>query len=129
MNQCVFMGNLTRDPVLTVTKTDKHVVNFGIAVNNRKGKDGAPDEVAFIECEAWDTGGDLINEYFQKGDPIIIVCTARTETWEKDGEKRSRLKHRVDKFHFIPGRKDKAAKVDKTEESAKTDDGKGNIPF
>jgi single-strand DNA-binding protein len=110
MNQCHFLGNLTRDPELRTTSTDKKVVSLCIAVN-RKFKRGTEmvQEPAFLEMEAWDSGAELIDKYFKKGDPIIVHCSVRQDSWEdKDtGQKRSRLKFRINSFEFVPGSRKK----------------------
>lgn len=109
VNECHFMGLLTRDPQLRkIDAKGTSVVNFGIAINRKyKRSNGEADqETTFLECEAWDTGGELINQYFTKGDPIIIHASAKTDSWETpEGQKRSRIKFRVNKFEFVPGKK------------------------
>lgn len=118
MNQCHFLGRMVRDPELRSTNSGKKVVNFAVAVNHRrKGGDG---EVSFLDCEAWDTGAETIAKYFCKGDPIIVHCSLRTETWEgKEGERRSKLKFRVNSFEFVPGNRDR---------DRDRDQGQGNEP-
>jgi single-strand DNA-binding protein len=105
MNECHFDGNLTRDPEIRYIGAGKTpVVNFCVASSRKyKKSNGEPaKEVTFLECEAWDTGATTINEYFKKGDPIIVHCSAKTESWEDKttGAKRSRIKFRVNKFEF-----------------------------
>lgn len=137
MNECHFLGNLTRDPELTNLKNDKRVVKFGIAIN-RKFKRGAEtvSEPAFLDCEAWDSGADLIAKFFKKGDPIIVHCSVRQETWDdkNGGGKRSKLVHRVNKFDFVPGAKknrdedgEQAQRTRPAEPAAEDDD--ASIPF
>jgi len=123
MNVCHFTGNLTRDPELRETQQGVAVVNFGLAVNRRfKRSNGeTKKEAAFLECEAWDSGARTINEYFKKGDAILVQCCARTESWEVDGHKRSRIKFRVEKFEFVNSGKNKPVNTDK-DDAPKTDD-------
>ena len=105
MNECHFLGNLTRDPELKNLQSGTAVVNFCIATNGRKykTKDGQnAKETAFLEMEAWDSGAETISKFFKKGDPIIVHCAAKTEQWESEGQKRSRIKFRVNKFEFVP---------------------------
>lgn len=105
MNKCIFMGRLTRDPELKVLSTGVKVVNFGL-VTNRKHKNKSTgqevDDKVFLEMEAWDTGASLISEYFKKGDPILVDCSAKLDQWEdSEGNKRSKLKFRVNSFEFL----------------------------
>lgn len=105
MNNCVFLGRLTRDPELKYIPSGTAVVNFSLAINRRfKKSDGSSEnEVAYIDCEAWDSGAETLNEHFQKGDPILIEASLKQDRWEtENGEKRSKLKFRVNRFHFMP---------------------------
>ena len=132
MNECHFLGNLTRDPELRETSTNAKVVNFGIAVNRSfKRKNGErTKEASFLECEAWDTGAEVIDEHFKKGDPIIIHASARTESWETNEGRRSRIKFRVNKFEFVPnGRKQQVSNEDESVEEPVAAAVEGDPPF
>lgn len=117
MNQCHFEGRITAKPEIRSVGGDKRVVNFRLAVDRRykRGKETAK-ETAFLDCEAWDTGADLIAQHFDKGDPIIVHASVKQEEWEdkNGGGKRQKLKFRVNSFDFpIPNAgkdKDKAEK-------------------
>jgi single-strand DNA-binding protein len=138
MNQCHFMGNLTRDPELKSLANNKRVVNFGIAVSRRfKRGTQTAKETSFLDCVAWDTGADLIAKHFKKGDKIIVHCSVQTDTWEdkKTGEPKSKLKFRVNQFDFVGGNKsdkpqddDPGTAVAATVEDGGQDDG-AEIPF
>jgi single-strand DNA-binding protein len=107
MNQCHFYGNLTRDPELKNVGSDKKVVNFGLAVNRRfkRGKETAK-EVAFLDMEAWDSGAELISKYLFKGDPVIVHCSVKQDSWtDPEGKNRTKLKFRVNSFEFVGGGK------------------------
>ncbi len=116
MNICIFKGNLATEPVLTELDGGKKVVNFRLAVPKEfKTPDSDAD---FFEYEAWDTGAATLAKHFHKGDEILVRCTAKNETWkDKEGNNRSKVKYRVDKFEFTNGRK--SARLPKeTEENA-----------
>ena len=108
INTCHFCGNLTRDPELRQVPTSKgpvSVVNFDLAVNNRRRSkgDGERMDVAYVTCEAWDTGAEVIARHVKKGDPLYVEAMARTEQWtDKEGQKRSKLRFRVKEFRFMP---------------------------
>ena len=106
MNITLLRGNLARDPDLRVVNTggkQTSVVNFTVAVSREYTKsDGTKDKVtSFINCEAWDTGAEVINESFNKGDLVMIEGSLRNDSWEKDGVKHSTLKIRVNNFSKI----------------------------
>jgi single-strand DNA-binding protein len=106
MNITLLRGNLARDPELRVVNTggkQTSVVNFTVAVSREYTKNsGEKDKItSFINCEAWDSGADMIAESFKKGDLVMIEGSLRNDTWEKDGVKHSSLKVRVNNFSKI----------------------------
>ena len=106
MNQCTFLGNLTRDPKLSVTNNNK-VVTFGIATNRwYKRADGeSVNEATFLEMEAWDSGAQRIYQSFSKGDGILVECSAKNSNWtNSEGIEQRRLIFRVSRFWPIDRR-------------------------
>jgi single-strand DNA-binding protein len=106
MNITILRGNLARDPELRVVNTggkQTSVVNFTVAVSREYTKaSGEKDKVtSFINCEAWDSGADIIGSSFKKGDLVLVEGSLRNDTWEKDGVKHSSLKVRVNNFSKI----------------------------
>lgn len=119
MNVVILRGNLTRDPELrTVTTGDKQtsVVSFTVAVSKDFTRaNGSKDKiVSYIQCEAWDSGAEVIGSSFQKGDLVMVEGSLRNDSWEKDGVKHSTLKVRVNNFAKITRLK----KKDLTQEEA-----------
>jgi single-strand DNA-binding protein len=106
LNQCNFVGRLTRDPELRTTSTDKQVCNFGLAINKKvKGR----DETLFIEIDAWEGAAAMIAEHFKKGDPIYVSTQARLDEWEdSDGAKRQKMRFTVREWGFLPSSNKKA---------------------
>ena len=140
MNQVVMTGNLTRDPESRVINSGGRqttVVNFTIATNRKfKTKGGElKEETNFFQCEAWDSGAEAIANHFVKGSPILVSGTLKNDVWEKDGQKHTTTKIRVDRFEFFQTTK---GRLDRAEESEPepvaagvTDDagGDGNEPY
>ena len=79
------------------------VVNFTVAVSREYTRaNGEKDKVAsFVNCEAWDTGAEIIGASFKKGDLVLVEGSLRNDSWEKDGVKHSSLKVRVNNFSKI----------------------------
>lgn len=107
------IGNLTRDPELKEISATAKVCNFSIAVNHRwKTESGEKMERAsFIDFKAWGKQGELIHQYVKKGDPIYVQGRMEQETWEKDGEKRSKLVCVVEQFQFLPNKRGKEGDI------------------
>lgn len=97
MNLFVIGGRLVADPILKKTSTGVPVLKFRIA-HNRRHKD--KEQTSFFECEAWDTGAELIAKHFKKGNSIYLEGFLRQDEWEKDGVKRSAVVLRVEHFDF-----------------------------
>jgi single-strand DNA-binding protein len=78
------------------------VVNFCIAVNRiyKRGNGERVKEVAFVPCEAWDSGAEAIANRFRKGDKVLVEGPIRTDSWtNSEGEARQQLRCRVEHFH------------------------------
>lgn len=83
MNNCVFVGRLTKNPELR-TNGDTTVTRFSIAVDRRFKK----DEADFISCVAFGKTAEFIDKYFSKGNRIGITGEWRTGSYtNKDGQK------------------------------------------
>ena len=116
-NFCMFEGNLTRDPEIRETG-NSCVARFSIALNGRQYTTKAGEkkrDVAFVDCEIWDSGAKLIMEYFKKGDPIKVNAEVKNDNWtDKEGQKRSKVVFRVGTFKFVSRgpRKDREVSAD-----------------
>ncbi len=132
MNECIFIGNLTRDPEIKNVGAEHRVARFTLAVNTggRKGKDGE-EEVAFIDCEVWDKAADLISKYITKGSKLCVQASAKTESWtdKATGAKRSALRFRVHKFHFVGSKQPASAVAGAEDEACSQTDSTEEIPF
>lgn len=97
MNVIIIKGNLTDSPRFTAeTKKSPARANFSVAVNH--GYDDAAD---FFNCTAWRKQAEFINEYFDKGDPVLIrgsMTSYKTET--EDGSEITRWSLNVDAVEF-----------------------------
>jgi single-strand DNA-binding protein len=109
-NKVILMGNLTRDPELRSLPSGTTVVNFGLAVSERwkdKTTGEQREEVCFVDVDAFGRQGEVVNEYFSKGKPILVEGRLRFRQWETDsGEKRSKLSVTLDRFSFVGSRQD-----------------------
>src|SRR3954471_14602504 len=91
-NQAIIMGNLTRDPELRSTPSSQQVASFAVATNRVwNNASGERQEAAdFHEIVAWGKLAELATQYLGKGRKVLVVGRLQTQTWEKDGVKRSR---------------------------------------
>lgn len=104
-NRVVLMGNLTRDPELRYIPSGTAVSEIGLAVNDRVKKgDQWVDEVTFVDVTLWGRTAEVANEYLSKGSSILIEGRLKLDSWEKEGQKRSKLRVVADKMQMVGGR-------------------------
>ncbi len=104
LNKVMLMGRLTREPEVRFTPQGTAVAEIGVAVNrvwydqNRNKQ----EETTFVDVTAWDKQAKTIQQYLRKGSPIYIEGRLHLSTWEtKEGEKRSKLRVRMENFQFL----------------------------
>jgi single-strand DNA-binding protein len=88
MNEVRIGGNLTRDPELRFLSTGTAKCSFTIAHNT--GKDDKK-KAHFFDCIAWKVTGEVIKEKFKKGEYIELQGMLTQNSWEQDGQKKSRV--------------------------------------
>ncbi len=92
LNECNFIGNLTRDPELKYTPNGTALVDLGMAVNEayKKGEDWVENTV-FLNCQGWGELAERVSQNYHKGDRILVRAKYKLDTWEDKttGEKRS----------------------------------------
>ncbi|MDR2116304.1 MAG: single-stranded DNA-binding protein [Planctomycetaceae bacterium] len=93
-NRVILLGNLTRTPELRHIPSGTAVTDIGLAVNDRrKNMTGEwVDEVTFVDITLWGRTAEIAAEYLTKGSPVLIEGRLKLDTWEADGQKRSKLK-------------------------------------
>ncbi len=103
LNKVMLMGNLTRDPEVRYSPSGTAVVGFGLAINRTYGKgEEQKKETCFVDVTMFGRRGEVISQYFHKGNPIFIEGRLQLDQWEsKSGEKRSKLRVIAENFEFI----------------------------
>jgi single-strand DNA-binding protein len=92
-NRVVLLGNITRDIELRYIGNGTAVTDIGLAVNDRvKRNDQWVDETTFVDITLWGRTAEVANEYLSKGSSVLIEGRLKMESWEKDGQKRTKLK-------------------------------------
>ena len=102
-NKVILIGNLTRDPQLSYLPSQTPVVEFGLASNRKyKKQDGTlGEDTCFVDCQMFGKRAEVINQYLKKGDPLFVEGRLKFDSWEKDGQKRSKLRVFVESFEFL----------------------------
>ena len=93
-NRVILVGNITRDIELKYTPSGLAVTEVGLAVKDRRKTQSGEwvDEVTFVEVTLWGRTAEVASEYLSKGSPILIEGRLKLDTWETDGQKRSKLR-------------------------------------
>ena len=106
INKVFITGNLTRDPELRTTASGSKILEFGIAVNDRR-KDPATGEWSdyanFIDCAMFGNRTDFFAEHLWKGSKAAIEGKLRWSQWEdkNGGGKRSKVSVIVDDIELM----------------------------
>ena len=105
-NRVILVGNLTRDVELKYTQGGTAVTEIGLAVNDRRKSQTGEwvDETTFVDITLWGRTAEVASEYLSKGSPVLIEGRLKFDTWETDGQKRSKLRVVGEKMQMLGGR-------------------------
>ena len=104
INRVVISGNLTRDPEMRATASGTQVLSFGVAVNDRRRNPQSgewEDYPNFVDCTMFGTRAAAVQRYLSKGSKVAIEGKLRYSSWERDGQRRSKLEVIVDEIEFL----------------------------
>ena len=106
VNNVCFSGHLTRDVDLKYSQKGYAVASTAIAVNSttRKG-DNTIEEVNYFDIVIYGKMAENLKPYLTKGKHILVVCRAKQDRWEKDGQKFSKVVFIVEHLDFLGGNK------------------------
>lgn len=105
-NRVILLGNITRDIELKYTPSNLAVTEIGLAVNDRRKSQSGEwvEETTFVDVTLWGRTAEVASEYLSKGSPILIEGRLKLDTWETDGQKRSKLRVVGERMQMIGGR-------------------------
>lgn len=104
INRVNLTGNLTRDPELRSTVSGTQVLSFGIAVNDRRRNQQTgewEDYPNFVDCTLFGKRAETVSRFISKGSKVAIEGKLRYSSWERDGQRRSKLDVIVDDIEFL----------------------------
>lgn len=102
LNKVTLIGNLTRDVELKALPSGQSVISFSVATNRSwKDKDGNKQEaVEYHNIVCFGKQAEVIKQYCNKGDQILIEGRLQTQSWEKDGVKHYKTEIVLENFTF-----------------------------
>lgn len=106
INQCILLGNLTRDPESRFLQNGGQVCQFGLAVNKTIGQnqDGSKREkVLFIDIECWGKQAESCQQFLRKGAMVAVVGELELDQFQdQQGQQRNKHKIRAFDIRFGP---------------------------
>ena len=103
INVVIISGNLTRDPDLRHTNSGTAILSFGVAVNDRmKDRDGSwVDRPNFVDVTVFGRRAEALSRFLSKGAKVALSGKLRYSSWERDGQKRSKLEVIAEEIEFL----------------------------
>ena len=110
-NRVILMGNVTREIDIRYTQSETAVTDIGLAVNDRRKDQSGEwvEETTFADVTLWGRTAEVAGQYLRKGSPVLIEGRLKLETWEQDGQKRSKLKVVGERMQMLGGKSNGAA--------------------
>ena len=104
MNKIILTGRLVKDAELGfIGSTGTPKMTFTLAVERNYQKDKNNKKVDFINCEMLGQHTEKLSQYVTKGKAILVEGELNIDNYEKDGEKKSFTKVKVDRLEFLAG--------------------------
>lgn len=97
-NQVTIAGRITNVLELKQTTNGTPVLNFGIAVNEKRG---GQEYTVFVSVTAWSGTAENTAKFMSKGSPILISGHLSLDRWEEGGATRSRLFVTAERVVFL----------------------------
>lgn len=106
INRVIISGRLTRDPEVRATAGGTSVMGLGVAVNDRRRNQQTgqwEDYTNYIDCTMFGNRAESLSRILSKGMLVCIEGRLRWSSWERDGQKRSKIEVIVDEIE-LPSR-------------------------
>lgn len=103
-NRIVIMGNLTRDPDYKQLSSGQAVCRLGLATNRQfknKQSGSMVQEVCYIDIDVWGAQAESCRQYLQKGRSVLIEGRLKFDSWEDNGQTRSKHSVVADRVVFV----------------------------
>lgn len=110
INRVAISGNLSREPEVRRTQSGMAILNVGVAVNDSR-KNSQTDEwedyTNWIDCVMIGARAEKVAPMLYKGQKVFIEGKLRYTSWERDGQKRSKVEVAIDQIEFASKRETK----------------------
>jgi single-strand DNA-binding protein len=121
------MDSVSRREILSKSRRRTAVSNLRLASNRAYTSNGERrDQAVFVDVEVYGKSAESLAQYKQKGAFILVDGRLRPHTWDKDGQRHSRLSVVADHVSFGPTT---AARRDAYPTPEADGDEKEDLPF
>lgn len=107
LNRVIVAGRLTRDVDLSYTPSGKASAKFSLAINKTwydKDTKQKQESTEYVNVQVWGKTAELCNQYLSKGRQCLVEGELKTDSWEKDGEKKYKTYVLGRSVQFIGGK-------------------------
>ena len=103
LNTVAISGNLGADPELRNSASGTAILTLRIAVNERRKDQSGEwtDYTNLVDAVMFGTRAESVSRYLSKGSKVSVSGRLHYSSWEKDGQKRSKLEVIVDEIEFM----------------------------
>ena len=92
LNTVGLVGRLTKNVEMKYTSGGMAIANISIAVNKRqKVNNEWQDKASFFDCTYFGKGAEAVSQYLVKGQQVSIQGSLDQQSWESNGQKRSKV--------------------------------------
>lgn len=106
LNRVVIVGRLVRDLELRKTASDRSVVAFTVALDNRTTNNGEKS-TSYIPCTAWNSTAESIAKFMKKGSLVGVDGHLNQRSYTaNDGRKVSVVEVIADSVQFLEKKND-----------------------
>ena len=90
MNRFFATGNISREPELSITKSGKPMLKFGLAISESQAK---AEHTNFFDCVIWGKYGEAMAKYLRKGQKVALAGNLHYQAWSDPvtGYRKSRV--------------------------------------
>lgn len=110
INRVVISGNLTHDAQLRTTPSGTSVLDFSVAVNERRKDQSGEwkDYPNYMDCTMFGTRAEKLQQYLVKGLKVAVEGKLHYRSWQdkQSGKTRSKLDVTVDNVEFMSRKQD-----------------------
>lgn len=131
----VVVGRVTRDVEAKESKNGSSYAIVGLAINDRRKQgDEWVEETTFVDVILGGKVAEIAGQYLKKGQTALFSGKLKMDSWEKDGQKQSKIKILADSMQMLTPKGDGDSRVTPEREYSSTKNNKRafaqeDVPF